>query len=168
MTFYPELKGRPLDAFAKTEDILVAKATAQLGLARPDIIVRPLLPEDINAALNSWTFSVTSTSGLNTMVNNQTIADNRFVSINGICDPNAIQCVDVLRITRSGSVVREWDIEAIMHQEGNTMWVDDPFTVDQNTTITIQGYNDSTSTNALYNLIFLGLVAEKRGMLINP
>lgn len=168
MTFFQELRGRPLDAFGKTEDKLLAKGTAQLGLARPDLIVRPLMAEDLNAAINSFNFSITTTSGLNTLINNQTISDNRFVSINGICYPQATPLIDWVRITRSGSVARLWPIEHIPPQDDSTMWVDDPITVDQNTTITIEGFNDTTTTNAIENLIFIGLVVEKRGMILNP
>ena len=81
MTFYQELRGRPLDAFGKTEDKLLAKGTAQLGLARPDLIVRPLMAEDLDSSLNSFNFSVTATSGLNTLINNQTITEPRHPKI---------------------------------------------------------------------------------------
>lgn len=168
MSFFQELRGRPLDAFGKTEMKLLAKGTAQLGLARQDLIVRPLMASDLQAALNSFNFSITATSGLTTLINNQTITDNRFVSINGICYPETTPLIDWVRITRSGSVARLWPIEHIPAQDDNTMWVDDPITVDQNTTITIEGYNDTTATNATENLIFIGLVVEKRGMILNP
>ncbi len=168
MTFYQELRGRALDAFGKTEDKLLAKATAQLGLSRQDLIVRPLRAEDLDSSLNSFNFSVTTTSGSNTLVNAQTISDNRFISINGICYPESTPLIDWVKITRSGSVARIWPIEHVPAQEDNTMWVDDPITVDQNTTITIEGYNDTTTTNSTENLIFIGLVVEKRGMVLNP
>ena len=168
MTFYQELRGRPLDAFGKTEDKLLAKGTAQLGLARPDLIVRPLMAEDLDAAIDSFNFSISTTNGLNTLVNNQTITDNRFVSINGICYPESTPLIDWIRVTRSGSVARLWPIEHIPAQDDSTMWVDDPITVDQNTTITIEAFNDTTTTNATENLIFIGLVVEKRGMILNP
>lgn len=168
MTFYQELRGRSLDAFAKTEDKLLAKASAQLGLIREDLIVRPLLPSDLYSSLNSWNFAVTTTSSSSTLINNQTIADNRFCSINGICYPESTPLFDRVKITRSGSVARIWPIEHIPPQDDQTMWVDDPITIDQNTTITIEAYNDTTSTNPLENLIFLGLVVEKRGMVLAP
>jgi len=168
MTFYQDLRGRPLDAFGKTEDKLLAKASAQLGLSREDIIIRPLMAEDLDSSLSSFNFSVTTTSGSNTLINAQTIADNKFISINGICYPESSPLIDYVKITRSGSVARLWPIEHIPAQDDNTMWADDPITVDQNTTITIEGYNDTTSTNSTENLIFIGLVAEKRGMNLNP
>ncbi len=168
MTFYQELRGRPLDAFGKTEDKLLAKGTAQLGLSRQDLIVRPLMPSDLQAALMSWNFAITTTSSLSTLINAQTITDNRFCSINGICYPETTPLFDWVRITRSGSVARLWPIEHIPPQDDNTMWVDDPITVDQNTTITIEAYNDTTTTNPTENLIFIGLVVEKRGMVLNP
>ena len=126
------------------------------------------MAEDLQSTLNSFNFAITATSGLITLINNQTISDNRFVSINGICYPQSTPLIDWVRITRSGSVARLWPIEHIPHQDDNTMWVDDPITVDQNTTITIAGYNDTTTTSPIENLIFIGLVVEKRGMILNP
>jgi len=45
---------------------------------------------------------------------------------------------------------------------------DDPLIVDQNNTITIEGYNARTTTSTDEEIGFIGCVAEKRGIRINP
>jgi hypothetical protein len=113
-----------------------------------------------------WSFNVATGSANNTIINAATIADNRFVGINGFCHNPTTKLLTQLTITRRGGVARIWNIEAVQHQESKLFFVDDPIVIDQNTTITVVGYNSSASTNAAYPLQFLGAVVEKRGLLI--
>ncbi|RLF35617.1 MAG: hypothetical protein DRM99_04315 [Thermoplasmata archaeon] len=168
MAFFAELKGDALDAYKKTYQIVKQKAMKELNLSEDQIVIRPLRPEDLGLTNPAWRFSVTSTSAWNTLIDSKTIADNRFVGIYGICSPESTQLITQLKITRAGSDARIWNIEIASAQEDKTIYVDDPFTVDQNTTLTIQGYNATTGTNSSYQLIFLGVVAEKKGMVISP
>lgn len=179
MAFYSELVGPALDARRKALAKLLAKAGTELGLGADGLVVRPLRPEDIGGANPEWMWSAAVNAW--TSQGSTTIADNRYVSIYGIAygDPDyyrgvagtagnvAGQLITQIKITREGSIVRIWNIEALKVQDDRTMYVDDPFTIDQNTTLKIELYNPSSAVTE-ERLMFLGDVVEKRGLLINP
>jgi len=167
MTFYGDLKGVPLDAYNKCCNEVLRRAQEQLGLPREEIILRDLRSDDLGVT-GKWKFSVTSTSGWNTLVNTYEIADNRFICISGMFTEMATPAVHSIRITRAGSVARWWNVQRIALQDDNEMHFDDPIIVDQGQTITIEGYNGLTATTTAEELGFIGCIAEKRGLVINP
>lgn len=169
MAFYQELKGVALDAYNKMVSVLMSKAGKELSLGKPDLILRSLRPEDIvPTTTGCWCFAPTTTLGWNTLINANTIADNRFVGINGVSDGTAAPLLSQVRITRAASVAVIWNIQELQTNVDNRMYVDDPFTIDQNTSLTIEAWNCTTTTASCYNLVFLGAVVEKRGLLVNP
>jgi len=169
MAYYQDLKGVALDAYNKMVSTLMKKAGMELSLGKDDLILRSIRPEDIVGTTTAcWCFGVTTTSGWNTLINAQVIADNRFVGINGISDGTATPLVSQVRITRAASVAVIWNIQELQTNVDNRAYVDDPFTIDQNTALTIEAWNCTTTTASCYNLVFLGAVVEKRGLLVNP
>ena len=172
MTFYSELKGTPLDARNKCCNEVLRRAQTQLGLPREEIILRPLRPEDIGFSTSKFKSSITTTLGWNSLVTTYTIADNRFVCISGMFTEESTPTrVHHVRITRAGSVSREWNVQRVAVQQDKQMFVDDPIIIDQNTQLSINSYNGlltTTSANTWEEFGFIGCVAEKRGMLINP
>ncbi len=167
MTQYHELKGVPLDAYNKCCNEILRRAQEQLGLPREEIILRDLRSDDLGIT-GKWYFSVTSTLGWNTLVNTQTIADNRFICISGIFTEESTPTIHTIKITRAGSVARWWNVQRVGLQDDNELHVDDPIIVDQNQTITIEGYNGLVATTTTEEIGFIGCVAEKRGLVINP
>ena len=167
MTQYHELKGVPLDAYNKCCNEILKRAQDQLGLPREEIILRDLRSDDLGVT-GKWKFSCTSTAGWNTLVATYPITDNRFICISGIFTEMSTPVVHTIKITRAGSVARWWNVQRVGLQDDNEMHIDDPIIVDQNQTITIEGYNGLTSTHTAEEIGFIGCVAEKRGMLINP
>jgi len=167
MTQYKELKGVPLDAYNKCCNLIRERAQLQLGLPREEIIFRDLRSDDLGTTAK-WRFSVTSTLGWNTLINNQIIADNRFICISGIFTEMDTPTIHTIRITRAGSVARWWNVQRVGNVRDKEMHIDDPIIVDQNQTITIDGYNALTATHPIEQIGFIGCVAEKRGLLINP
>ena len=168
MTQYHELRGVPLDAYNKCCNEVLRRAQEQLGLPREEIILRDLRSDDFSVT-GKWGFTVTSTFGWNTLVNTVSIADNRFVCVSGIFTEMSTPVIHSIRITRAGSVARWWNVQRVGLQDDNELHIDDPIIVDQNQTITIEGYNGLTSTQtSREQLGFIGCVAEKRGLIINP
>jgi len=167
MTQYHELRGVPLDAYNKCCNELLRRAQDQLGLPREELILRDLRSDDLGVT-GKWKFSITTTSGWNTLVNTYTIADNRFICISGMFTEETTPLIHSIKITRAGSVSRWWNVQRVALQDDNELHVDDPIIVDQNQQITIEGYNGLTSTDATHEFGFIGCVAEKRGLVINP
>lgn len=181
--FYPELKGPALDAYRQMVKKLKATASKELGVSEDELVTRSLRPADIgqNASTPDHYVGLTALTWTN-IINAQTIADNRFVGICGVSVGsgstaiptlgagadvrNLSSAVDQIRITRKGSVARYWQVKPLVHWAHGTGWVDDPVTVDQNTTITVEGLSRLASSIAGFDL--LGVVVEKRGLLINP
>lgn len=171
--FYPELTGDALAAYNEMRNKLVQKAARELlgiswvpGMPIPEqLVVRPLRPEDLGLTNPEWYFASIST-GWNNLVDSKTIADNRFVGIYGVYLNEDAGELEELKITREGTDTRYWPIAQIRYFESDTGYADDPVTIDQNTTVTIQGYVASAST--ITGFALLGLVAEKKGLLINP
>ena len=168
MTQYHELKGVPLDAYNKCCNEILRRAQEQLGLPREEIILRDLISDDLGKT-GKWWFAVTGTSGWNTLVNTYTVADNRFICISGIFNEESTAAVvHTIRITRAGSVARWWNVQRVGMQDDQELHVDDPIIVDQNQAITVEGYNALTTTATTEEIGFIGCVAEKRGLVINP
>lgn len=176
MTFYHDLKGTPLDARNKCCTEILRRAQEQLGLPREEIILRPLRPEDIgwNTADQKPKFRVqlTNTYTWNALVTTYPIEDNRFVCITGVfTEEDSPTRIHQIKITRAGSDARYWQVQRVALQDNKEMHVDDPIIIDQNTQLTITGYNGmltTTGTNTWEEFGLIGCVAEKRGMLINP
>lgn len=167
MTQYGDLKGTPLDAYNKCCNELLRRAQEQLGLPREEIILRDLRSDDLGVT-GKWHFAVASTLAWNTLINTYSIADNRFICISGIFTEMSTPTVHSIRITRAGSVARWWNVQRVGLQDDNEMHIDDPIIVDQNQTITIEGYDGLTTTATSEEIGFIGCVAEKRGLVINP
>lgn len=162
---YLKLEGPPLDAQKKMIENLKRRAMKMLNLPASEIVMRALRPTDLDLSTPEWSFNITS-GQWNTMVN-ITVADNRFIGINGIVYlETSSQSISELKITRMGKVAKYLNIEGIILCENPYQFIDDPVIVDQNTNITIEGYG--IGTNATEKMGFLGAVAEKRGLLINP
>lgn len=181
--FYPELKGPALDAYRQMVAKLKDKAMQELALGPEDIVTRDLRPADIGGDASTPDYRVGLTAlTWTTIVNAASIADGRFVGINGVSmttnstaiptlgaggdATNIVPNVEQLRITRKGSVARYWNLKPIGGFENLTGWADDPITIDQNTTITVEGLSRLASSITGFSLI--GAVVEKRGILINP
>lgn len=168
MVFYPEFKGVALAAYNQGIDKLKSKMSREIGLAVDGGIIRPVRPEDLGSTYPWWQLNqvATNTWTAFTGCTTDTIADNRFVLINGVYFNGDAQELHQVRITREQSVTRYWVVTPIRGFVSRTGYADDPWTVDQNTVITIEGICSSVST--LTEFDFIGAVAEKRGILINP
>ena len=184
MAFYPTLEGPALDAYRRMVADLKAKAIKELGLREDELVVRQLRPADLGAAVTVADYPIGLTGAAwTTIVNAQTIADNRFVGINGFMNRNcgtvtALGCgilapatfapaAEQIRITRKGSVARYYVVKDIPEFENQVGYTDEPVTVDQNTTITVEGLvTTSSSISSVFDII--GAVVEKKGLLINP
>ena len=168
MTFYTELAGNALLAWKQGSDKIKSKAAGELGLTTDGLIVRQLRPEDLGSA-RPWhqvDFAATNTWTDFASISTDTIADNRFCYVGGFYHNEGAGELNQVRITREQSTTRYWVVTPLRGFRHHTGWADDGWTVDQNTIITISGICQSAST--IVEIDFLGLVAEKRGLLINP
>ena len=165
--FYTKLEGPALAAYTELRNKLKNKAMTQLGIPENDVIIRELRPEDVGLSTPEWTSSFTDAAGWNNFVNTYTIADNRFIGILGIRYPmSTSQAATQLKVKRGHSEARLWVIQGLNFLENEQQFVDDPVTVDQSQQLTMQVY--CPTTNAAEKLMLLGLVAEKRGIVLNP
>lgn len=161
MTYYYYFKGVPLAVYSKLVQELKRRAMSELP--EEDIIIRPLRPEDLGLATPEWDFNIVTTVW-NTMINT-TIADLTWIGIYGILYANSdTQSVTQLKVWSMGNVERYWHIQACNYTENSTFFFDDPVMVDQNTSILMEGYG--VANNANEKICFLGVVIEKKGMLI--
>jgi len=162
------LKGNALLAYRDLVNKLVAKALKETGLPRSEIVVRPMRPDDLGRTNPEWYFDTepASAAAWNTLISQYTIADNRWIGIYGVYNNEGASECEELKITREGKVVRYWPIAQIKYFENKTGFADDPITVDQNTKITVELRLRSTSTLTDFSL--LGVVVEKKGLLIYP
>ena len=156
-----------LDGIAKSKlDMAVGKmeglARKELKLDDTEILTRTLRPEDVGLT-GEWTFTTTAT-GWQTLINNQTISDNRYIAITGVFYPqSAAQGITQLELTRMGQVVRYWQIQGANFTENLAVYFDDPIIVKQNTPITVKGYVITAGTDKIQ---LLGATTEKVGLLV--
>ena len=163
--FYKELRGTALEAYNSMVSKLYEKAEKELGLPKENLSFRPLRPEDVRFDDARWYANLTSTLTWTSVIANKEIADARFVGISGVFNAEAWGRIQQIRIKRMGSDIRYWDVSHIPNYQDKIGYADDPVTIDQNTTVTIdiQGVTTSTSTN--WGLI--GGVVEKKGLLVS-
>jgi len=168
MTFYTELNGNALLGWKQGHDKISAKAAGELGLTADGLIVRQLRPEDLGSTYPWWQMNQVATNTWTIFVgaSTYTVADNRFCYVGGVYFNGASGTLHQVRVTREQSTTRYWVVSPIRGFVSKTGWADDGWTVDQNTIITIEGICSSVST--LTDFDFVGLTAEKRGLLINP
>lgn len=159
---YPKLEGPALEAYNAAVQVIRQRAMKELNLSPDQVIVRPMRPDDLGLTAE-WTWATGTSAVWATYINAATVADNRFMAIYGICD--ATGYASQLKINRGGSDARIWNIQAINNFTDNIGFVDDPVTLDQNTQVTVQGY---ATTDGTTKLILVGVVAERRGIIINP
>lgn len=172
MATYAKLEGPALEALRNLNSTLERRFVEQMGAGTP-LITRMLCPEDIKmdsetaAAKYKFWFTLSSTgTTANTLINARQIDNNKFIGIYGVTVPTE-NTASQLEITRKGSVARKWNIQAAARTSDNTLYFDDPFTCDENTTLTIACYASSQAA-ASENLIFHGLTTEKVGLNVNP
>ena len=168
MVFYDKFEGVALSAYNQGIDKLKSKMSREIGLGVDGGIIRPVRPEDLGSDTPWWILNQTATNTWTafTGATTHTMADNTFVLINGVYLNESAGELHQVRITREQSVTRYWVVTPIRGFISRTGWVDDPWTVDQNTVFTMEGICSSASTVTEFDLI--GAVAEKRGILINP
>ncbi len=160
---YQKLEGPPLEAYNRATQIIKAKAMEELNLPENQIIVRPMRPDDLGLTAE-WTWNTGTSAADATYINAATVADNRFMAIYGVQDAEGF--ASQLKINRGGSDARIWNIQAINNFINNIGYFDDPVTLEQNTSVTITGF--ATTNDANYELVLIGVVAERRGIVINP
>lgn len=168
MVFYTTFDGVALAAYNAGIDKLKSKSSREIGLAVDGAIIRPVRPEDLGSSTPWWVLNQTATNTWTafTGASTYTVADNRFVLINGVYFNGNSRELHQVRITREQSVTRYWVVTPIRGFISRTGYGDDPWTVDQNTVFTMEGICSSVST--LFEFDLIGAVAEKRGILINP
>jgi hypothetical protein len=171
MTQYQKLDGIALKAYEKMVVKLRQKARTELKLNDSEIVVRPLRPLDLQTTTTDWYFTQNACSGsafeATTTISAATVANNRFIGINGAFNSLASSSLHAIRVTREGAVAREWTLTEVPNYRHGAFWVDDPVTLDGNTTVTVS-INQGIAGTLTDTFGLLGAVAEKRGLLINP
>jgi len=161
---YTKLEGEAKRGHDRMKDTLMRVAKQELGLGDKDLIQRQLIPEDLGLT-GQWTVNLSAT-GWVTYISAYSIANNRFIGINGIAIPqSAVQGGTEVRITAQGQVLRYWQIQDANLTEDLVYYFDDPVEViRQNTPVTIEVYCRATS--ATERVVIIGEVVEKEGILV--
>ena len=159
---YPNLAGPPLEAYNAAVQTIRQRAMKELNLGPDQIVVRPMRPDDVGLTAE-WTWATGTSAAWATYINAATVADNRFMAIYGVQD--GLSYASQLKVNRGGSDARIWNIQAVNNFINNIGYFDDPVTLDQNTQVTITGWATTSGTS---KLVLIGVVAERRGIVINP
>ena len=162
---YTRLEGPAKQAYDRMCNTLMNTAKQELGLSERDLVMRQLRPEDLGLT-GAWTVNLASASAWTTYINAVTVANNRFIGINGIAIPQAaVQGGTQVRITAQGQVLRWWGIQDANLTEDNVFFFDDPVEViRQNTPVTIEVY--ARAVSATERVVIIGQVVEKEGILV--
>jgi len=164
MAYQLNFEGKALDAYNAMVAERIATAMKEGNLARDDLTVRMLRPEDLGLSNPEFTFSITAAQW-NTSQISTTVSNNRWIGINGIIlEETATPSAGTqLKFKLAGRDARYWQIQGINTTQNSTLFFQDPLTVDANTNITMDIYGKTTDTD--YRLVLLGVVVEKKGIL---
>lgn len=167
MLFYPVLKGAALQAYRATVDKIRQNAREESHLSDSDIIVRPLRPQDLSLSTTYWSFTPNTATAWNSVINGVTLGNDTYVGIYGVANTvTGAGQVCQMRIQRENSYARYYPLEPISGYESKIGYLTDPITLKQQNSITIDLWVRSASTVTGVGII--GVVAEKRGILLNP
>ena len=170
--FFNKLEGIPLDAYTLMVKDLRTAAETELKLKPEQVIIRDLRPEDIGLTRGRFSSTMNLVNSWNKIINTLKVADNSFIGISGIfyARISGKQAASQLRITRANSKARYWNIQAINITENAQRFFDDPIIVGQNQVLTIEAFVPNVKANTVKaeDIILMGAVAERRGLLINP
>lgn len=161
---YTELKGEALASFRHAMQLIKAKAERTLG---SDYEVRDLRPQDLEITNPAFTFGVTTTSSYSSIINNVTIDTNRWIAIYGVKYAESSPLWSEVRITAGGALKMDRNIEVVPNTQDKALYFD-PVLVEQNQNLLVEAYNNTTSTNTTEQLVFVGVVAEKKGQVLAP
>lgn len=164
MAIYTKLEGPALQAYSNMLQSMKNKFVQELG-PNTEMVVRTLRPEDLGLT-GQWSFATGATGWVN-YINNVEVANNTFLGIYGVRNltTSTPQNVTQIRITKEGSVARYWDVQGINQFENPEAYFDDPVTINQNATIKVECYSIASATELL---VLIGMVVEKKGILISP
>ncbi|KKM97080.1 hypothetical protein LCGC14_1171710 [marine sediment metagenome] len=169
--FFNKLEGTPLSAYAKMVQELRKRAETELQIRPDQIVVRDLRPEDIGLTQGRFTSTMTTAGAWNKITNTYTVIDNRFIGISGVFYAKATgtQAASQLRVNRASSTARYWNIQGINITENAQRFFDDPVITGQNQILTIEAFvPTNANTSKAEDIILMGAVAERKGILINP
>jgi len=155
-------------------------ALAEEALPGKKLILRDLMPLDLQATNNEWTETsgATDNAWADTSITG-TLADNRFVAIIGmkVLTGHVTPPISALKFTIGGSEVARWDLYnafvayilttsgACEHHNPECI-TEGPVIITQNTPFTIAEYVIEAST--AYKVALFGLVCEAEGKTIKP
>ena len=137
------------------------------------LIVRSMLPSDLGETDNIWADQTSGTSSAyeNSIINNQVIANERFVGVYGAVY-SGTQAVSVVRFTVKARILAYWDFSCIIsgdeRLESRTAYTLSPFVIPQNIAVTIESYTRLAGGSAQSTEIaYQGIVVEKAGRTID-
>ena len=161
---YGRLEGPAKQAYDRMCSNLLSEARKELGVPERQLILRQLRPEDLGLT-GAWTMNLSAT-GWNTFINAVTLANNRFIGINGVAIPqSATQQGTQLKITAQGEALRWWGIQDANLTDNMEFFFDDPVEVIRpNTPVTVEVY--ARATNATERIVLHGAVVENEGILV--
>lgn len=162
MVEYYQFKGPAVVMAQRAKDIVEKKARDQIG---PEIDVRDLRPEDFGISNPTWAFAITATSSDTNVISAYTVTTNRFIAVYGVKYSESTPLFSRIKITSGGGLKMDRNIETLPNTTDCVMFFD-PVFIDSNTSLTVTAYNNTTSTSAAETLVFVGIVAERKGMVL--
>lgn len=164
MTTYLFLIGNALEGLRKQVEAAKAELKAQQGI--DEIIIRSLRPDDVGIT-GYWYHNINVTDAWDTVISNQAIADNTYIVLNGVMDSEATPLISAMEITCGGKTKRLYMVQDAPSNANNSLFFDDPMICKQNERLTVKLFNKSSSvTNSTYEFQILGVVVEKKGLVV--
>ena len=156
--------------FTVEQTVKAARETLGPGVK---ITTRDLLATDLAETNNIWSGQTGSTASAfeNSIIANQAIANEAFVGLYGVLNLSTVNSVSHNRITVGGKKVAQWSLFQIIggDESGDvrvrTGIAGAPIIISQNITVLIENYVRVATEG--YELVYLGVVAEKAGKTID-
>ena len=137
------------------------------------LIVRQMLPTDLQETNNVWTDQTSGTDNgfENSIIANQVVANERFIGVYGAVY-SGTQAVSVVRFTVKSRILAYWDFSCIISDderlESRTAYTLSPFVIPQNINVLIESYTRlAGGTAQSTEIAYQGIVVEKAGRTID-
>ena len=158
----------------ETARAAVAKTFESLMGSQMDMVIRALRPSDLAETNDIWAETVTAVANAyqDSQIADQNVPDDTAVCLYGLMDTSDPQMVTAVRVKAGQGLQVEWDLFPIIHNdsrpEARTGYAATPLVITSGLNVTVSYYIRQASPQTIsgVEIVLLGLVAEKKGKIL--
>lgn len=144
---------------------VLKNATKSLNKSKSELVVRDIQPaEDLGQSNAHWDLNVSASDQFDEVINKE-LDDGKFLVISAVEVADANPDTSFIQFSSGATTIQEVGLEPSYVQDQPVTYLKSPVVYDENDTIKISLYSESTGDK---NIILHGFIAETEGEVISP